>query len=84
MKKIQVKITAEFEVPDEWEIVDYVQDKDDKIKVLKVGSEYCDFDMEFLMAHKEKRGTVWSNDESMYEKMIHRLHKINVDIKEHK
>jgi len=83
MKKIQVKITAEFEVPDEWEIVDYAQNQDDTVKVLKVDDEFCDFDMEYLVAHKEKNGTVWSNDESMYEKMIHCMHQIQVDIKEH-
>ena len=46
MKKLIVKIVAEIDIPDEWELVDH----EAGMKVLKVGDRFVDFDITPLAA----------------------------------
>ncbi len=83
MKKIQVKITAELEVPDDWEIVEYLQDEDnenDKVKVLDMGGEYCNFTLDFLTDKFVDEQQIWTSDEDFFNAMISVLETVDVDI----
>jgi len=87
MKTIEVKITAEFTIPDEWEITDHVPDSsfpDDKITVLKIKDEYYDFFPECLMKVEAKKTVVWSADEGKTEEIIDCMNQFRVRIQEKK
>ena len=87
MKTIEVKITAEFKIPDEWEIIEHVADAsfpDDKITVLKINGEYYDFFPECLMKVEAPDTVVWSADEGKTEDILDCMSQFRVRMQEKK
>jgi hypothetical protein len=85
MKTIEVNITAEFIVPDDWRVIDLVPDPDfpdDKLTVLKVNDEHYDFFPECLMKVEDSRKTIWSADEGKTEEIIDCMSNFKVSIAE--
>ncbi len=85
MKTIQVDITAEFVVPDDWEVVDHVPDTtypDDKITVLKIHDNHYDFFPECLMKTETSDNVIWSADEGKTEDVIDCMRTFKVNISE--
>jgi len=85
MKTIEVKITAQFTVPDEWEVIDHVADSafpDDTITVLKIDNEYYDFFPECLMKVTAPDTVLWSADEGRTEEIIDCMSQFKVRMQE--
>lgn len=85
MKTIQVNITAEFVVPDDWEVVDHVPDPsfpDDKLTVLKINEDHYDFFPECIMKVKDSEKIFWSADEGKTEEIIDCMSTFKVGISE--
>ncbi len=83
MKTIEVKITASFDVPDDWEVIEHVPDAsypDDKLKVIKIGNEVYDFFPECLKKVEEPDRIYWSADEGKTEDIIDCMNNFNVKI----
>lgn len=73
MKTIKVHITAEFIVPDDWEVIDHVPDPsfpEDKLTVLKINNEHYDFFPECLMKIEDSQKVFWAADEGKTEDII--------------
>ncbi len=73
MKTIEVNITAEFIVPDDWEVIDHVPDPtfpEDKLTVLKINQNHYDFFPECLMKIEDDKNVFWSADEGKTEDII--------------
>jgi hypothetical protein len=87
MKTIEVKITAEFKIPDEWEIIDHIADPsfpEDKITVLKINDEYYDFFPECLMKVEAPETVLWSADGGKTEEIIDCMSQFRVRMQEKK
>lgn len=85
MKTIQINIIAEFEIPDDWEIIDHAADPafpDDRIQVLKIDTEYYDFFPECLMKVDGPETVTWSADEGRTEDIIDCMTQFKVKILE--
>ncbi|HSH72636.1 MAG TPA: hypothetical protein VK974_06230 [Methylophilaceae bacterium] len=58
MKKLQVTIKAELQIPDDWQLVDH----EDGIKVLDLGDgTYVDFDILPMVAVSLEEGAIWNS-----------------------
>jgi len=58
MKKLQVTIKAELEIPEDWQLVDH----EDGIKVLDLGDgNYVDFDILPMVAVSLEEGAIWNS-----------------------
>ena len=58
MKKLQVTIKAELQIPDDWELIDH----EDGIKVLDIGDgSYVDFDLLPMVAKSLEEGAIWNS-----------------------
>ena len=57
MKKLVVKIQAELEVPDDWELVRHPSG----ITVLKIGDAFVDFDLAPLATTSDDPDAEWSD-----------------------
>lgn len=87
MKTIQVNITAEFEVPDDWEIIDHAADPtypEEKLQVLKINDKFYDFFPECLMKVESSETAIWSTDEGKTEDIIDCMTHFKVKILEKK
>lgn len=85
MKTVQVNITAEFIVPDEWEVVDHLPDPkfpEDVRKVLKIDDQYYDFFPECLVKIEDPEMVIWSADEGRTEDIIDCMDSFRVSILE--
>ncbi len=85
MKTIEVKITAQFNVPDEWEVTEHISDPkypDDKLTVLKINNDHYDFFPECLMKVEHPENIYWSADEGKTEDIIDCMSTFNVNIAE--
>ncbi|MCG8564170.1 MAG: hypothetical protein MI747_03720 [Desulfobacterales bacterium] len=85
MKTIKVTITAEFSVPDNWEVVDHVSDPDfpdEAVRVLKIDEEYYDFFPECLKKVDDQDRVIWSAGEGRAEDLIDCLDGFQVRIQE--
>lgn len=85
MKTIEVNITAEFVVPDAWEVTDHVPDPeypDDKLTVLKINENHYDFFPECLMKVEDSQRVLWSADEGKTEDVIDCMSTFKVNIAE--
>ena len=73
MKTLEVNITAEFIVPDHWEVVEHVPDPefpDDVRKVLRIDGQFYDFFPECLVKVEDPDMVIWSADEGRTEDII--------------
>lgn len=67
MKKLTVRIHAELEVPDDWEVVEHPSG----IAVLKVGEQFVDFDITPLATTSLEPDATWSDeDEALTAKIL--------------
>lgn len=67
MKKLNVYIHAELEIPDDWEIVEHA----DGIEVLKVGNSFVDFDIQPMSTRETKADANWSDeDQALTEQVL--------------
>jgi len=85
MKTIKVNIIAEFNIPDEWDIIDHVPDPafpDDKRTVLKIEDDYYDFFPESLKKINGPETVLWSADEGRTEDIIDCMSQFKVNISE--
>lgn len=85
MKTIEVKITAEFMVPDEWEVTEHIPDPtfpDDRLTVLKIEDGYYDFFPECLKKIEDPETVFWSADEGRTEDIIDCMSRFHVNINE--
>lgn len=85
MKTIEVNITAEFNVPDEWEVVNHMPDPefpDDIRRLLKIENRYYDFFPECLMKVEDPEMVIWSADEGRSEDIIDCMHAFQVNVRE--
>jgi len=83
MKTIEVNITAEFIIPDDWEVTDHVPDStfpDDKLTVLKINNDYYDFFPECLMKIEDTQTVFWSADDGKTEDIIDCMNTFKVRI----
>jgi len=85
MKTIRVNITAEFVVPDDWEVVNHAPDityPNDKLTVLKINNDHYDFFPECLMKIQTPENVIWSADEGKTEDIIDCMSTFKVSIAE--
>lgn len=59
MKKLTVKITAELDIPDDWELVEH----EAGMQVLKIGDRFVDFDLTPLATDKTDADAVWTDED---------------------
>jgi hypothetical protein len=59
MKKLTIKITAELDIPDDWELVDH----EAGMQVLKVGDRYVEFDITPLATDKNDAEAMWTDED---------------------
>ena len=58
MKKLQVTIKAELQIPDDWQLVDH----EDGIKVLDTADgNYIDFDLLPMVSASLEEGAIWNS-----------------------
>lgn len=85
MKTIEVNITAEFIIPDNWEVIEHVPDPifpNDKLTVLKINNDHYDFFPECLMKIEDTQKVFWSADEGKTEDIIDCMSTFKVRITE--
>ena len=85
MKTIEVNISAEFIVPDDWEVTNHIPDPsfpDDSLTVLKINDNHYDFFPECLMKVQEAQKVIWSTDEGKTEDVIDCMSTFKVNIEE--
>jgi len=61
MKTLTVRIEAELQVPDDWELVEHSSG----ITALKVGNQFVDFDITPLATPDDEPEAVWSDDDQV-------------------
>lgn len=77
MKKLVVKIHAELDVPDDWEIARHPSG----ISVLKVGGHYVDFDLAPLATTSSDPDAEWSDaDVEVVEKVLDAVVGLDTDL----
>ncbi len=59
MKTLIVRITAELQIPDEWELVEHASG----MQVLKIGDQFVDFDITPLSTPDDLPDATWSDDD---------------------
>ena len=59
MKKLTVRIHAELEIPNDWEIVEL----ESGVQVLKIGDKYVDFDIAPLATSSSDADATWSDED---------------------
>ncbi|CAG4882652.1 conserved protein of unknown function [Georgfuchsia toluolica] len=60
MKRLNVVIHAELEVPDDWELVEHPSGA----QVLKIGDEFVDFDIAPLSTRSDDPDAEWSDEDA--------------------
>jgi hypothetical protein len=60
MKKLNVKIIAEMEIPDDWEIVEHPAG----IQVLKIGDKYVDLDIAPIATASLDENATWTDEDA--------------------
>ncbi len=66
MKKLHVKIIAEMNIPDDWEIVEHPAG----IQVLKIGDKFVDIDIAPIATTSFEENATWTDDD---EALINRV-----------
>ncbi|MFY9328130.1 MAG: hypothetical protein WAO76_08955 [Georgfuchsia sp.] len=60
MKRLNVVIHAELEVPDDWELVEHPSGA----QVLRIGEQFVDFDIAPLTTRSDDPEAEWSDDDA--------------------
>jgi hypothetical protein len=70
MKKLHVKIVAEMNIPDDWEIVEHPAG----IQVLKIGDKFVDIDIAPIATASLEENATWSDeDEALINRVLDAL-----------
>ena len=59
MKKLQIKIIAEMNIPDDWEIVEHPSG----IQVLKIGDKFVDIDIAPIATTSLEENATWTDED---------------------
>lgn len=59
MKKLHVKIVAELEIPDDWEVVEHPSG----IQVLKIGDKFVDIDIAPIATASVEEDATWTDED---------------------
>lgn len=59
MKKLTVRIHAELEIPDDWEVVEHKSG----IQALKIGGKFIDFDIVPLATEENDMDATWTDED---------------------
>ena len=59
MKKLTLKIVAELDIPDEWELVEH----EAGMQVLKIGERFVDFDITPLATDRTDAEAIWTDED---------------------
>ena len=59
MKKLTLKIVAELDIPDDWELVEH----EAGMQVLKIGDRFVDFDVTPLATDRTDAEAVWTDED---------------------
>ena len=59
MRTLTVSITAELQIPDDWELVEHASG----MAVLKIGEKFVDFDITPLVTLEDEVEAMWSDDD---------------------
>lgn len=77
MKTLIVRIHAEIEIPDDYEITEHPSG----IQVLKIGDRYVDFDIAPLVTRSLDPEAVWTDeDESLTDELLNALSGIETEL----
>jgi hypothetical protein len=60
MKKLHVKIIAEMDIPDDWEVVEHPAG----IQVLKIGDKYVDIDIAPVATTSLDENATWTDEDA--------------------
>ncbi len=59
MKKLQVKIIAEMDIPDDWEVVEHPAG----MQVLKIGDKFVDIDIAPIATASLEENATWTDED---------------------
>ena len=59
MKKLHIKIIAEMDIPDDWEVVEHPAG----IQVLKIGDKFVDIDIAPIATGSLEEDATWSDED---------------------
>ncbi len=77
MKKLIVKIVAELDIPDDWEIVEHPAG----MQVLKIGDKFVDIDIAPIATTALGEDAVWSDeDEALINKVLDTLTEMDSEL----
>lgn len=77
MKKLQVKIIAEMEIPDDWEVVEHPAG----ITVLQVGDKFVDIDIAPLTTASVDPDAMWSDeDQALIDQVLDTLTEMDAEL----
>lgn len=77
MKKLTIKITAELDIPDDWELVDH----EAGMQVLKIGDRFVDFDITPLATDKSDADAIWSDeDDDLTDRILESITEFDADM----
>jgi hypothetical protein len=78
MKKLHIKITAEMDIPDDWEVVEHPAG----IQVLKIGDKYVDIDIAPVATTSLDEDATWTDkDEALINTVLEALTEMDSELK---
>lgn len=79
MKKLTVRIHAELEIPNDWEIVEL----ESGVQVLKIGDKFVDFDIAPLATSSSEADATWSDeDEALTSRILDAVTGLDTELTE--
>lgn len=77
MKKLQVKIIAEMDIPDDWEIVEHPAG----MQVLKIGDKFVDIDIAPIATTSLEENATWTDeDEALMNRVMEALTEMDSEL----
>lgn len=77
MKKLHVKITAEMDIPDDWEVVEHPAG----IQVLKIGDQFVDIDIAPIATASLDENATWTDkDEALINRVLDALTEMDSEL----
>ena len=77
MKKLHVKIIAEMNIPDDWEIVEHPAG----IQVLKIGDKFVDIDIAPVATTSFEENAIWTDeDEALINRVLDALTEMDSEL----
>ncbi len=77
MKKLHIKITAEMDIPDDWEVVEHPAG----IQVLKIGDKFVDIDIAPVATTSLEEDATWTDkDEALINMVLEALTEMDSEL----